>query len=366
MSKKSKLNDDMHSQVILDGYKGHEEVPKNVTHVRFHPSVVKVSVCVFDEHTELIEVILNEGLLCIDYCAFRNCTALQSITIPSTIKELGDYAFTGCSKLRKVVLSEGLEKIGVSVFQQCETLQRITIPSTVDYIGEFAFQNCLSLQSITIPSTVTEIDEYSFSYCRNLREVVLKEGTKTIKSYAFVGCSLLERITIPLTVIEIKEHAFKDCSGLREVVIEHHEGVQIRDDSFTGCRSLERFKFPSLLTRLDDIIQAGQRNIETKMDDIPTVEWRDGELSIPSIRQQIVDPWGIVYIIAEVDEEKLTKVEGLIRYYEIKEATTLFELALWKARIDRAEGGSVHRNAHRIEVPGPVKDAILQFLNEKQ
>ena len=47
----------------------------------------------------------------------------------------------------------------------------------------------------------------------------------------------------------------------------------------------------------------------------------------------------------------------------MKEATTLFELALWKAKIDRATGISTgNRVACRIEVPGPVKETILQYL----
>lgn len=41
---------------------------------------------------------------------------------------------------------------------------------------------------------------------------------------------------------------------------------------------------------------------------------------------------------------------GLIAYYEIKEATTLFELALWKSKIDQAEGDSTDRGAFRVEV----------------
>ena len=40
ISKKSKLNDDTSSKVVIE-YSG-QDVPKNVTHVRFHPSVVKV------------------------------------------------------------------------------------------------------------------------------------------------------------------------------------------------------------------------------------------------------------------------------------------------------------------------------------
>ena len=58
---KSKLNDDT-PQVMLDGYIGQEKVPKNVTHVRFHPSVVDVDRETFEECYELKEVVLNDGL----------------------------------------------------------------------------------------------------------------------------------------------------------------------------------------------------------------------------------------------------------------------------------------------------------------
>ena len=44
----------------------------------------------------------------------------------------------------------------------------------------------------------------------------------------------------------------------------------------------------------------------------------------------------------------------------------LFELALWKAKIDQVDDVDeiTSRDAYRIEVPGPVKDTILQYLDE--
>ena len=127
--------------------------------------------------------------------------------------------------------------------------------------------------------------------------------------------------------------------------------------------SLERFKFPGLSTRLNSIIQAGQRDIEPKMDDISSVEWRGGELSIPAIRQQRENNrWGMETSV-EVDKEKLDKVEELITYYEMKEATTLFELALWRSNMYRVDiTDPVDRGAYRVEVPGPVKETVQQFL----
>ena len=81
-------------------------------------------------------------------------------------------------------------------------------------------------------------------------------------------------------------------------------------------------------------------------------------------------PWGRGRVEAamQVDKEKLERIVGLIRYYELKEATTLFELALWKAKIDQSDMSNPgdHRDACRVDVPGPVKDTILQYLVDEE
>lgn len=114
---------------------------------------------------------------------------------------------------------------------------------------------------------------------------------------------------------------------------------------------------------MDNVIQAGQTDIEPKMDDIPGLEWRGGELIIPAVRREIVyNEWRRMEDEFGVDREKLNKVERLISYYEVKEAATLFELALWKAKIKTEISSPADRGAYRVDVPGPVKEAILQYL----
>ena len=338
MLKKVKPNDDA-SRVLFE-YTG-EAVPDNVTHVRFHPSVVNVHYQAFKELTKLREVVFNYGLREIGNAAFYGCRSLQSINIPSTVNNIGCSAFGGCTNLRDVVLSDGLKKIKVGVFD-----------------------GCTSLQSITIPLTVEEIDTYAFDSCNSLRDVVLNDGLKKIGNMSFRECTSIRSIELPSTVVEIVKNAFIFCTELSEVVI-YNEEIQIGVGAFGGCTSLERFKFPSLSTRLDNIIQAGQRDIEAKMEDIPGLEWRGGELSILAISRQRRDRGpGAVETLVELDKEKLAKVKGLIVYYEMKEATTLFELALWKANLDKAKIGvnSTSRGSCCIEVPGPIKDTILQYL----
>ena len=64
-----------------------------------------------------------------------------------------------------------------------------------------------------------------------------------------------------------------------------------------------------------------------------------------------------------VIKQGAVSINELIAYYEIKGSTSLFELALWKSKINQAGPGDINRDALRIDVPGPVKDAILAYIS---
>jgi len=131
-SKRTKLNDDAPASQVMIEYTGSDVIiPKNVTHVRFHPNVIGVDNDAFAGFAQLREVTLNEGLREIEECAFYGCTSLQSINIPSTVVRIGRFAFSGCIELKTVVLNEGLTEIERGVFATCKSLQSITIPSSV-------------------------------------------------------------------------------------------------------------------------------------------------------------------------------------------------------------------------------------------
>ena len=49
---------------------------------------------------------MNDGLQKIGNGAFFNCKALKSIKLPSTVVEIDNYAFNGCSKLKEVGIQE--------------------------------------------------------------------------------------------------------------------------------------------------------------------------------------------------------------------------------------------------------------------
>ncbi len=63
-------------------------------------------------------------------------TEVESITIPSNVKNIRKMAFAGCSKLSEVVLQNGVERLYDSVFLSCNSLKELHLPSSVNYIGD--------------------------------------------------------------------------------------------------------------------------------------------------------------------------------------------------------------------------------------
>jgi hypothetical protein len=59
---------------------------------------------------------------------------IESITIPGSVEVVGDSAFTLCEKLKEVVISEGVKCIDTYAFNGCENLESATLPQSVSYI----------------------------------------------------------------------------------------------------------------------------------------------------------------------------------------------------------------------------------------
>ena len=332
-----------HTSEVVFEYTGFEdEVPEDVTCVHFHSSVPEVAEEMFKNCWQLKKVILNEGLQKIGNRSFYECRSLESITLPSTVLEVGSFAFYYCCNLAEIVLNEGLKEIGKS-----------------------AFYGCISLKSITLPSTITEVGAYCFSGCSDMESIIFKKTLQTVSvgRYAFSRCISLEHITVPLTITSIDDAVFANCIRLSEVGL--HEGIQkVAPNAFSNCSSLEKFKFPDLSARLDSIIRAGQTEAGNKLDEIRNIIERRGcELMVPVVSVQ--SPHSSVQHSNWVTLRGiLGQIDRLIAYYELREATTLFELAMWKSKMDEEENVSINnRNLYRIDIPGPVKNTILQYLN---
>lgn len=61
--------------------------------------------------------------------AFAYCYALESLTLPSTLRSVGAWAFSESTGLKNLTLNEGLETIGGNAFRYA-AITELTIPGT--------------------------------------------------------------------------------------------------------------------------------------------------------------------------------------------------------------------------------------------
>lgn len=188
-------------------------------------------------------------------------TAITEITIPGSVKTIGDMAFVECTLLKKVSLSEGLTDIGNSAFAECLQLNQITFPSTLKRIDEFAFSiipdtdlldnEVLSDYGFVGDGMVYDlVDDEILESLKGFGDglqgkLVIPEGVVSFSKAAFWGTGITE-VEIPQSVTTIGDWAFAMSPSLSKVTL--NEGlIKIGDYSFSECINLAQISFPSTL-----------------------------------------------------------------------------------------------------------------------
>ena len=176
----------------------------------------------------------------------RQYDRIQRIVIPSSVKELGNSAFSGLPQLESIYISKSVTKISANLLgDEYTNPARIEIdPVNPVYDSR---ENCNAIietatntlivgrKGSVIPSSVTSIADNAFKSCKELKSIVIPEGVKTIGKSAFEGCSGLTSITIPASVESIGSSAFFECTGLRSIKVAQGNRVF---DSREDCNAI--------------------------------------------------------------------------------------------------------------------------------
>lgn len=106
---------------------------------------------------EISDIVIPDGVTCIDTMSFFLCTSLTSIKIPSTVRSIEFDAFYSCSSLTTINLPEGVKSIRSYAFSSCSSLSSVIIPSSMEEIGDEAFRHCKSLDTICCHAMIPPI-----------------------------------------------------------------------------------------------------------------------------------------------------------------------------------------------------------------
>ena len=218
--------------------------------------------------------------------AFSGNSFLESVSLPSTIIEIGSEAFKGIKSLTSIYVSpqnkryksidgvlfhiEKKDDNELLVFPPKKRADSFLIPSDVTSIREFAFLHCFSLKSIKIPATITSIGYGAFSDCKLLDSIEVDENNPLFKSIDGVlyskeketpkeryGRKVIvypsgrsaEEYVVPENVVEIGRNSFSYNSYLTKIVIPDTV-ERISNSAFQECRSLRSITIPSSVDEL--------------------------------------------------------------------------------------------------------------------
>lgn len=228
--------------------------------------------------------------------AFKGCTSLVAITVPSNVISMNEQVFSGCSSVRSCVLGYGWNGYGWNYVNGKPTRVDMPLQAQQDFVG---YEN---LKELSIPSTMTLVNN-DFHQMLNLETLIINEGVNEV-SASFYDFPKLKTVYIPKSLtkfsgadnwgvksIHIPNGNLKNIErtsiggsfsnfpnmtmfGCDSQVLEAFEGlnnnpklkevyfahlVRIEDDSICGNESLEYIKFPNSLTWIgDNSLQRGK------------------------------------------------------------------------------------------------------------
>jgi hypothetical protein len=293
---------------------GEQEVPRNVKRAK-----------------------IDESIDTIPRQAFQDCQQLIELEGHDKLKKIEVGAFNRCRRLRWVIKMNGVVDIEAHAFYGCQDLSDLEFDK-LEIIELAAFAHCKSLRSINMPS-VRRVDRCAFNGCEALTDPAFGEDLERISGSAFDGCTALIRIAIPLNF------PLKD-------------GLIAWDGAFHWCEKLFRV----------DVIEGVHETISS----LHMKSWRDEMReqidqinqtlldTPPSEKPAVIDGW----IGSVIDRMEHYKVE---HHLLVKEAMTLLELALWKAKLEENKSnihiGSELRKEHRVTCGANIViKNVLPFL----
>ncbi len=211
----------------------------------------------------------------IGYNAFSNTSALAYLDImgapvfkeQSTTDDIKGSTFEKAAELKDVIIHEGTKELSSYMFSECTKLERVKYPKSLKKIGKAAFYKCSSLGGFNKDENLEKLEsigDYAFAFCTNLEEVYFTDCNKltSIGKAAFLNapCGSSKnmgnrKLIIPCTVESIGESAFENAKYLEEVYFDNMaDGVTPAEKMvfgkrcFRGCSKLVTMYLPTRCT----------------------------------------------------------------------------------------------------------------------
>ncbi len=177
-----------------------------------------------EDDRSMTEIVIPEGVinLC-EYALYSKNGTLRSVTLPSTLTTIGNYAFNE-SVIKSIFIPKSVSEIGYGVFSRCNDLEVISVDPENAYF--YSSNGCNAIiektsgkliagcKTTTIPDNVTAIGRNAIYYIKGLTDIVIPASVCVIEKYAFGSCKNLTSVTSYIQEpFEIDSLAFSNYEG---------------------------------------------------------------------------------------------------------------------------------------------------------
>lgn len=250
------LMNDNTAWVTTGNYAGNIVIPKQIEYNSELYSVTVIYSSAFKGCSEVTNVDLPSSITSIESSAFESCTSLKSIVIPENVTNIGANSFYNCTSLESITVGNKLNKFGNDAFKNCNNLKKVYISDLKAWFRINFYERYMPSGQLTwsyrFTSNPLQNGADLYLNGEKIVNLVVPESITTIPEYAFIGCSSFETITIPEGVEVLKgafsgnnnlktlyaygrcNASFSNCSSLETV---HYKGL-IGEETFSGCPNL--------------------------------------------------------------------------------------------------------------------------------
>lgn len=225
----------------------------------------------YDTDAKLETVVFesNSKVVSIGEKAFGGNSKLKEFTFPSTVKEVGDYAFDSCTKLARITFAESgaTLSLGSYVFNNCTALTSIHLSATVKDFDATIVEGCKITEITVDANSAYFTSEGGILYDKNKTaikyvptaftgdadgNVALPVSVTEIGAAAFKGRKI-KSVTVGANVVAIGEHAFDGCTTLTAVTFDSsNKALDIGAYAFYNCNNITSFAVPARITTVGD------------------------------------------------------------------------------------------------------------------
>ena len=185
-----------------------------------------------------------------------NGSAITSLTLPSTVTSIGEFAFNDNRKLKTINWSANLKSIDDNAFSFCSSLTTLSLPSKLETVGAYAFDETSAVTSLTIPASLTSIGYGAFADMCKLTTINYNATNATFQSATFNNAgksSASLTLTVGSGVTKVPECLFYSTGDnyVRLTELKLSDSVtEIGNSAFINCEDLKKIAWSSNLDRI--------------------------------------------------------------------------------------------------------------------